>query len=157
MTRFALLPLATLVLLVAACQEVGQITQPVSVSASLTAAEIRFSTVVTHSSGPFANTFSTGDVAIISYELDASVQDTNPAPDAGIYRDASLSLTFEFPGLGLVIDFTGGNVQTFDDTPNPDDQVFIFGLVNQNNSMLGGEIIEFTELDFRVCPKLSWN
>ena len=107
-----------------------------------------FSTVVTSSFGPFAGSFSPGDVAIISYDLDADVLDSNGAADLGLYFNATLSLTFEFPDLGLLTDFAQGNVQTFDNTANPDHQVFIFGLVNQNSSMLGGESIELTELGF---------
>jgi len=114
----------------------------------VSAARISFSTVVAGSFGPFAGTFTPGEVAIVSYELDPSVPDRNPAPNAGFYFNATLALTFEFPDRGLTIDFAQGNVQTFDNTANPDDQVFIFGSVNQNNSMLGGETVTNTELDF---------
>ncbi len=112
----------------------------------VSAARISFSTVVAGSFGPFAGTFTPGEVAIVSYELDPSVPDRNPAPNAGFYFNATLALTFEFPDRGLTIDFAQGNVQTFDNTANPDDQVSIIGSVNQNNSMLGGETITNTEL-----------
>ena len=118
------------------------------ISPSAGAAEISFSTVVTESFGPLAGEFSPGNVANISYELDANVPDNNVAPDLGTYPGATLSLNFEFPDLGLIIDFAQGTVQTFNDTANPDDQVFIFGAVNQNNAMLGGESILAIELDF---------
>jgi len=112
------------------------------------AAEISFSTVVNFSAGPHSGAFSPGDAAIVTYELDPTVVDTNVASDAGIYPGATLSLTIEFPDLALLFDFVQGTVQTFDNTENPDDQVFIFGAVNQNNSMLGGESVLSTELDF---------
>jgi len=118
------------------------------VAPAVGAAEIKFSTVVTESSGPFANLLSPGTVVTISYELDPNVLDQFGSPNAGFYSDAALSLTFEFPDLGLVIDFTQGTVQTFDNTANPDDQVFVFSQVNQNNSSLGGESILAAELDF---------
>jgi len=120
----------------------------VSDTAQNTPTQVSFSTTVTNASGPFASTFTPGDVVIISYDLDTNVLDTNGAANAGIFPGATQSLTFEFPDLGLTIDFSQGNVQTFDNTANPDDQVFIFANVNQNGSMLGGESILQSEFDY---------
>ena len=112
------------------------------------AAQVNFSSTVTFASGPHSGLFTAGDFVSVSYELDTSVADTNLAGDAGFFPGATLNLSFEFPEPGLSINFSSGNVQTFDNTSIPDGQMFIFASVNQGSSLLGGEVIQAVELDF---------
>ena len=107
-----------------------------------------FSSTVISAFGPLAGLFQAGDPVDVSLFLDQSVGDTNPAPDAGVFPNATIQLAVDFPNLQLAIRNSGGNVQTFDNTPNPDDQIFIFANNNDNGASLGGELIVGSELDF---------
>ena len=110
---------------------------------------VSFSTTVSASFGPNAGFFSAGDAVEISYEFDTAVVDSNLGdPNTGSYLGATLNLTFAFPDLSFNVDFSQGDVSVFDDTSNPDDQIFIFANVDQGSSLLNGETINATELDF---------
>ena len=113
------------------------------------AGTVSFSTTVSASFGPNAGFFSAGDAVEISYAFDTAVIDSNLAdPNTGSHLGATLSLTFAFPDLAFNVDFIQGNVSVFDDTTNPDEKIFIFANVDQGSSLLNGETIGFTELDF---------
>ena len=107
-----------------------------------------FSSTVTSAFGPFAGLFNNGDPVNISLLLDQSVGDTDPAPNSGLYPNATMQVAADFPALQLQIQNSGGNVRIFDNTANPDDQVAVFGNNNDNGATLGGELILAVELGF---------
>ncbi len=119
-------------------------------SAGAFAAPIQFITNISNAFGANAGLFTAGSTVTISYDLNNSVVDSNAATDAGLYFNATQSLKFDFSDLGLNIEFGGGtgNVSTFNNTANPDDQMFIFGGANLNGATLAGLEITLAELDF---------
>ncbi len=116
---------------------------------SANAAVVDFSATVVASFGPHAGLFSAGDNVKISYELDDGAFDSDPLPGDGVFHDGVLNLDFQFPDSELNFNFGSGTLQTFDDTDNPDDQVFIYSSDDQGgSSLLGGEVVNLLELDF---------
>jgi len=107
-----------------------------------------FSSTVTFAFGPFAELFNIGDPVDITFLLDRTVTDSDSAPDAGVYPNATIQLVADFPATQLQMQFSGGTDQTFNNTPNPDDQIFIFGANNDTGAQLGGELIASLEMDF---------
>ncbi len=99
-------------------------------------AYVRFSSVVTSSSGAGALFFPPGLEILLTYELDVGVADGNPTTGSGLYANGNLRLSVYSPSNDRYIVFGAGNVQTFDDTPGPGDQLFLFG-----NSVVGGSSI----------------
>ena len=106
---------------------------------------------VSTSSGPHSSLFPTRSRALITYTLDPTVADTNPDPSRGIYSGAVLSLSVNFPDLGIFANAgAAGLAQTFNNagTCKISDQVFFFGGPISSASTLGGEVIQSVEVDF---------
>lgn len=109
---------------------------------------VRFSTKVAAVYGPHAGLFTKGDPALIRYDLDPAVADSDQASGAGTYRKATLRIVVNFPASGVDVDFSQGTTQVFDNTSNPDDQISIRASANQGSSNLAGEAITQVELGF---------
>ena len=109
---------------------------------------------MTSSFGPDAAFFSAGDAVHISYDLDLSAIDANADLQSGVFPNAVQSLSVSFPGLGInVTAGPGGTAQTFDNfvdtfSSTLSDQVFVFGGPLSSSSLLGGQPIDFVEVDF---------
>lgn len=107
---------------------------------------VSFSTEVTFTFGPLASEFPIGAPVTVYYELDASISDFNAATDTGFYPNATRVLRIEFP-FGTY-ETSLGTVATFNDTLNPDDQIFIASDSIVSSTQVGGEDLLSLELDF---------
>lgn len=128
--------------------EGGGYTMLLASSVSATGTYRSFRTAVTTSTGVHADAFPAGEEVFITYALVEGIVDSDGENKKGMYSNGSAALLFEFPNLGFNFRFGAGNVQTFDNTENPDDQVFIFGSSNSNGCELSGETLTRSELDF---------
>ena len=110
--------------------------------------------VVTSANGLHAAVFPAGETVRVTYTLDPTATDSNGDPSRGLFHDAVLSLSISFPGLGVFADAeVTGLAQTFNNVAAPtsgqlSDQVFIHSGPILSASLLGGETITQTEVDF---------
>ncbi len=105
------------------------------------ASTIEFSSTVVSSFGPFDTLLGPGSDVIVTYSVDNGALDSNPDPDAGNYQTGLLSMTFEFPGQDIIIDFGSGIVSVFNDTANPDDQLAYRSFNDITGSLSGEEVL----------------
>jgi hypothetical protein len=115
---------------------------------------ISYEAVVTSASGLHAGVFPAGETVRVSYALDPTATDSNADPSRGLFHDAVLSLSISFPNLSVFADAeVTGLAQTFNNIADPpsgqlSDQVFIHSGPVTQASLLGGETITQTEVDF---------
>lgn len=113
-----------------------------------------YEAVVTSASGPHAAVFPAGETVRVTYTLDPAATDSNADPSRGLFHDAVLSLSISFPSLGVFADAeVSGLAQTFNNVASSpsgqlSDQVFIHSGPIGSASLLGGETITQTEVDF---------
>ena len=94
--------------------------------------------VVTLVSGEQPDAIDVGDPVTVTYTVDPAAPDSDPSLQDGVYfnglRNLSVSLPeSDFAALGGV-----GQIQTFDNTSNPDDQVSLFtGSIVQSDDLQG--------------------
>ena len=112
---------------------------------------VSYDVEVTTAQGPHASLFPARERLLISYSLDATVPDSEADPLRGIYNDAVVSMSVNFPGLSISAN-TGaaGLAQTFNDfgTCKLSDQVFIHGGPIITATPLGGVNVNSVEVDF---------
>ena len=64
-----------------------------------------------------------GEAVTVSYTVDTTASDVDPSPQAGIFPAGLLSLTVMLPDSDFAASSGVGQIQTFDNTENPDDQI----------------------------------
>jgi hypothetical protein len=121
-------------------------------SARVDALSVVYEAEVIGSRGDPEDNFPRGTSVVVSYTLDPAAVDSDPAPDAGVFHDAIVSLTVSFPDVGIFAVAHGGTVQTFDNVVDTgagtaSDQVFVRGEVVGATS-LGPEELEVAEVEF---------
>ena len=120
-------------------------------AAAATSQTFNYDAEVSTSSGPHASLFPRRTRALVTYTLDPAAVDSNADPSLGIYSDAILSMSVNFPDLAIFAN-TGaaGLAQTFNNvgTCKISDQVFLHGGPISSASPLGGEAITSIEVDF---------
>lgn len=90
-----------------------------------------------------------GDAVTVTYVLDTAAPDRDPDPSKGWFiDDAVVSFRVQIPAADLDVVLGPGQLQTFDNTANPDDQVSVYaGRVLQSDT-LGGSPVNGAELGF---------
>jgi hypothetical protein len=133
--------LLVLMLMVLAVQALSQVT-------------LSYDGVVTSSEGPHAAVFPRGERVAFTYTLDPTATDSNSDPQRGVFSNAVLSMSISFPGLGVFANSgPSGTLQTFDNVMSTtssrvSDQVFVIGGPISSASLLEGESISQSEVDF---------
>ncbi|GHA83884.1 FIMAH domain-containing protein [Cognatilysobacter bugurensis] len=94
-----------------------------------------------------------GDAVTVTYVLDTAAPDRDPDPSKGWFiDDAVVSFRVQIPAADLDVVLGPGQLQTFDNTANPDDQVSVYaGRVLQPDT-LGGSPVNAAELGFTGFP-----
>ena len=82
--------------------------------------------VVTHVVGEQPDSVHVGEAVVVSYTVDPAATDVNPSPQDGIYPAGLLSLTVMLPDSDFAVSSGVGQIQTFDNTENPDDQLSFY-------------------------------
>ena len=123
-----------------------------TVSATMAIAQtFSYDAEVSTSSGPHSSLFPSRSRALVTYTLDPTVADSNADPQRGIYTGAVLSMSVNFPDLGIFANAgAAGLAQTFNDVGacKISDQVFFFGGPITSASTLAGDVIQSVEVDF---------
>lgn len=115
---------------------------------------LSYDAVVTFSGGIHSSLFPAGERVLISYTLDPLVADSNSDSQRGLFDSPVLSLSVSFVDLGIFANSgSAGRAQTFNNVVDSgsgrlSDQVFLFGGPISSASSLGGESINFLEVDF---------
>ena len=124
---------------------------PVFVGSAISQTTVSYDVEVTTVQGPHASLFPARERLLISYSLDPAVTDSNADPSRGIYNNAVLSMSINFPGLSISANTgSAGLAQTFNDvgTCKLSDQVFIHGGPIISATPLGGVNVNSVEVDF---------
>lgn len=106
--------------------------------------------VVTQVSGAQTGALIPGQSIQIDYVVDPAAPDADPSPGAGVFFNGLIRLHVSLPQSGLDLLVGPGTVQTFNDDPQPSDQVFFYsndGAVVSPAS-LAGHAITRAEVDF---------
>jgi hypothetical protein len=97
------------------------------------------------SSGAQGTAFHAGDRIAVTYVVDTTAADYQPDPLAGVFFGGLSSLQVVLPNVDVV---TGaGTVQTFNDDPQPSDQVFFYSQVIAQADDVEGYAITKVEFD----------
>ena len=124
---------------------------PVFVGNAMSQTTVSYDVEVTTAQGPHASLFPARERLLVTYSLDPTVADSNADPLRGIYNNAVVSMSVNFPGLGISASTgSAGLAQTFNDigTCKLSDQVFIHGGPIISATPLGGVNVNSVEVDF---------
>src|SRR5688572_19441756 len=104
--------------------------------------------VVTHVVGEQPDSVQVGEAVTVSYTVDTTASDVDPSPQAGIYPAGLLSLTVMLPDSDFAVSSGVGQIQTFDNTENPDDQISFYSSSIVSSDDLQGLPVRALELVF---------